>query len=172
MASELLSRKPLTATVAGTRIPLPYRPAAVWSLGVGHISTLISELAEPEMRDVLADLVMDRPSAVADIRTESLRLLAQVTGRKWWEGARLLATAAAPQVLGRLVLAGVDPWARTVGEWTAATYALCTKGADEKALVKFEFTLALPPPGFEDEWDDDGDDAEATQAAVNAMMGT
>lgn len=173
MPSEftLLSHQPLTATVAGVRLLIPYRPAAVWAEGIGHIGTLMAELVDPETRDILADLTMDHPQAVDDLRAESFRLLSESTGRKWWEAARLIATSISPQVLGRLVLAGVDPWSRTVGEWVSATYALCIKGADEKSRVRFEFSLARPPSGFEDEWDDGGDDPASTMAAVNAMMG-
>ena len=173
MPSEfaLFSHAPLTAVVAGVHISLPYRPAAVWAEGVGHIGSLLAELADPDVRDLLADLTMDRPQAVDDLRMESFRLLQEATGRRWWEAARLIATSNTPQVLGRLVLSGVDPWTRTVGEWVAATYALCIKGSDETSRVRFEFSLARPPAGFHDEWDDDGDDADATLAAVNAMMG-
>jgi len=168
----VFARRPVLITVAGTSLSLPYRPAAVWTVGVGHIASLASELADPDGRDLLADLVMDHPQGVDNLREESLRILAEATGRKWWEAARLIATAASPEILGRLVLAGVDPWGRSVGEWVAATYALCVKGADEKARLRFEFSLSLPPSGFEDEWDDDGDDAAATLDAVQAMMGT
>lgn len=167
----VLSHRPLTARVAGVQIVLPYRPAAVWADGVSHIGSLIAELADPQVRDILADLAMDYPQAVEDLKTESFRLLQETTGRKWWEAARLIATSMSPQVLGRLVLAGVDPWNRTVGEWVSATYALCIKGADEKSRVRFEFSLARPPSGFEDEWDDGGDDPASTMAAVNAMLG-
>lgn len=169
--ASLLSHRPMSAVVAGARIPLPWRPAAVWCEGVGHIGTLLSELADPDVRDILADLITDHPQAVDELRRESFRLLEEATGRRWWESARLLATAASPQVLGRLVLAGVDPWSRTVGEYVAATYSLCIKGSDEKSRMRFELSLSMPPAGYEDAWDDDGDDAEATMAAVSAMMG-
>ena len=82
-----------------------------------------------------------------------------------------MSTSAGPDVLGRLVLANVDPWARSLGEWCAATYALCVKGCDEKGRMRFDFSLSVPPPGYEDEWDDGGDDPEAVQAAVAKMMG-
>lgn len=173
MLSEyaLISRAPLEAVVGGVRVPLPHRPAAVWAQGVGHIGSLLAELADPDVRDMLADVVMTHPQGVDDLRRESFRLLSEATGRQWWEAARLIATAASPQVLGRLVLAGVDPWSRTVGEWVAATYSLCIKGADEKGRMRFELSLSVPPAGYEDAWDDEGDDAEATLAAVSAMMG-
>lgn len=167
----LWSRDPLPFTVAGARFEMPYVPAAVWSAGLSKASVLAAAHMDAPARERLADIVIDEPSAAAELKSESLRLLGVAGGRKWWEVARLLRTSEGPDILGRLVLAGVDPWQRSLGEWVAAVYALCTKGADEKARLKFDFTLSVPPPEIEDGWDDEGEDAAVTQAAVNAMMG-
>ena len=166
-----LLRQPLTVTVAGVRVVIPYRPAGAWAQALDHPGWMAATLADPEGRSVIADLLIEHPGARADVREESLRILAEASGRKWWEAARLIATSASPEVLGRLVLAGADPWGRSVGEWCAAVYALCVKGQDERGRLRFDFHLSVPPRGYEDEWDDEGDDAEATAAAVNAMLG-
>lgn len=168
---QALSRSPLTVTVAGVRVRLPYRPAAVWAVGIERLNVLVSVLADEAGREQLIDLVIDDPGAADDVRRESLRILAESTGRKWWEAGRLLATSVQPEVLGRLVLAGVDAHARSVGEWVAAVYALCVKGQDEKGRLKFDFSLSIPPPGYEDEWDDEGDDPEAIEASIQKLMG-
>lgn len=171
MPSEFapLLRAPLTVTVVDTRIVLPYRPAAVWAGGLEKLHQLVAVLADEDGRETLADLVIGHPQAVDDLRAESLRILGEAAGRSWWEAGRLISTSASPEVLGRLVLAGVDPWQRSVGEWCAATYALCVKGADEKGRLRFDFSLSVPPPGYEDEWDDDGVDPEQVQAALKSM---
>lgn len=165
-----LSRDPVAVTVAGTRILLPYRPAAVWIQGMGHVGRLVTVLADDPARETFTDLVLDHPGAVADMRDESLRILAEYGGRKWWEVARLLNTSMDQETLGRLVMAGADPWSRSVGEWVAAVYALCLKGQDEKGRLRFEFRLSIPPAGYEDEWDDVGDDPAVAAAQVNAML--
>lgn len=168
---SLLSRDPIPFRVAGVDFHVPYAPAAQW---IGHLrrpGSLAGALMGAPARERLADVIVDAPEALEELKAESLRVLGVAGGRKWWEVARLLNTSQSPEVLGRMVLAGADPWARSVGEWTAATYALCVKGADDKARLKFDFSLSIPPAEFEDEWDDGGEDAEATQAAVNAMMG-
>jgi hypothetical protein len=165
-----LSRNPVAVTVAGTRFLLPYRPAAVWALAVGRTETLAASLADAGQRETLAGLLIEQPAAVSELRAESLRILGESTGRPWWEGARLLSTSVAPEVLGRLVLAGVDAHARSVGEWCAAVYALCTKNADEKGRLRFDFSLSIPPAGYEDEWDD-GDDPAEVMAAVSKLTG-
>ncbi len=174
MANEFVPilRDPVTVTVAGRGFVLPWRPAAVWCAGASRPSVLASLLADQDQRDGMADLVLETPGAAKELARESLRILSEACGRKWWEGNRLINTSIAPEILGRLVLAGVDPWARSVGEWTAAVYAMCVKGLDEKARLRLDFRLSLPPAGYEDEWDDEGgDDPEAVANAVQAMMG-
>jgi hypothetical protein len=168
MRSELglFSRDPIPVTVAGTRFLLPWQPAAVWLQGLERLGVLAAVLADEDQRSEMADLVMSHPGARADLEAESLRILGEAGGRKWWEAGRLASTGAATEILGRLVLAGVDPWQRSIGEWCAAVFAVCMKGQDEKGRIKFEFTLSLPPPGYEEEWDDGMD-----QATVLALTG-
>jgi hypothetical protein len=174
MRSEhsLLSRDPLTVQVAGRRITVPYRPAAEWVMAVSRLGSLAGAFLSEQERDDLIDLVMTHPSAGMELEQESLQLLSRATGRKWWESARLMTTSAAPDVLGRMILAGVDPWSRSVGEWVSAVYALCVKGQDEKGRLRFDFMLSIPPPEYEDEWDDDGDDPTVVAEQVHALLGT
>jgi hypothetical protein len=135
------------------------------------LSVAAARLADLEVRDVMAEEVWSHPQAVDNMTRESLRLLSEATGRHWWEASRLMKTSLGTEVLGRLVLAGLDPWQRSIGEWCAATYALCAKGLDEKGRLKLDFQLAVPPSGFEDAWDDDGgDDPAAVQAAIAGMF--
>ena len=173
MASEYgpLSRRPLTVTVADVRAEIPYRPAAVWVGELAQLHVLAAVLADAPAREALADAILAYPAAAARLREESLRILGEASGMKWWEAGRLLSASAGGEVLGRLVLAGVDPWNRSVGEWCAAVYALCVKGQDEKGRLRFEFSLSLPPPGYEDEWDD-GQDPEVVAGQLAQMLGT
>lgn len=173
MRSEFapLLREPLAITVAGTRLLIPYRPAAMWAAGLDRLNFLAGVLADEKGREVLADLVLEYPQAVDELRRESFWILGESAGRKWWEVARLLTTSAQSEVLGRLVLAGVDPWSRSVGEWCAATYALCVKGQDEKGRLRFDFSLSIPPPEFEDEWDDGDVDPAAVMAGLAGLNG-
>lgn len=164
-------RQPLTITVAGTRFRVPYRPAGDWAAALNRIHLLAALLAEERDRESITDLVLDHPQAVDDLRRESLRILSEATGRKWWEAARLLSTSAQSEVLGRLVLSGVDPWGRSIGEWCAATYALCAKGQDEKGRLRLDFSLSIPPAEFEDEWDDGDVDPNAVMASLAGLNG-
>lgn len=170
MASDrapVFLRSPLTVIVAGVTVTVPYRAAAEWVAHLDQLHILAAKLADQDGRDTLARLIVEHPAAAEQLKEESLRLLAEVTGRQWWESGRLLATSADTEILGRLVLAGVDPWQRSVGEWAAAVYALCLKDQDQKGRDRFKFTLSLPPPGYEEQWDDglpDLDDLEAQYA--------
>lgn len=164
-----LLRDPVVIRVAGTDITLPYRPAADWIRALRKLQTLAVALADDRGRDVLLDLVIEHPLAHHEIEAESLRILGEAAGRNWWGTARLLATSANPDVLGRLVLAGVDPYGRSVGEWCAATYTACVKGQDEKGRIRFDFSLAIPPVGYEDAWDDEGEDPAAMAKAAASM---
>lgn len=119
----------------------------------------------------MAMLIMQDRQAWDEMQAESRRILAEQTGRKWWEAGRLLATSEAPEVLGRMTLSGIDPWTVSVGQWCAAVYALCTQHQDQQGRLKFDFSLSIPPRGFEDEWDDGSDDSDQIEAAVARMMG-
>lgn len=168
----LLSRSPVPVRIGGRDFLLPHRPAAEWMGAAQRPSGLVSQLATPQQRDAMIDLVMDRPGAAEDLIKEGRRILGDATGRKWYQAQKLINTSLDTEALGRLLLSGLDPWERSIGEWCAATYALCVKGLDAKKRGRLDFSLALPPPGAEDEWDDDGGaDPEATMSAVQALMG-
>lgn len=150
---------------------LPWRPAAEWVSHLDHLHVLAARLADQEGRNTLARTIARNPAAAEELKDESLRILTEATGRKWWESGRLLATSADTEVLGRLVLAGVDPWQRSAGEWAAAVYALCLKDQDQKGRDKFEFTLSLPPPGYEEQWDDGLPDLDELAAQYAQALG-
>jgi hypothetical protein len=171
MSSELrlLSRDPIAVRMGGVQVLLPFKPAAVWCQSLDRLDFLVSTLANEEGRDALTDLIMAGQISRGDLQSEAFRIMEEASGRKWWEAARLLSTSLSPGILGRLVLAGVDPWQRSVGEWCAAVYALCTKNADEKGLLRFDFSLSVPPPGFEDEWDDGDIDPSVAMASMQGL---
>lgn len=168
----LISRSLVRVTIGGRDFLLPYRCAAEWIQATQRSTALVARLATPEQREELLDLVMDHPDGARDMTLEGKRILGEATGRPGYQAQKLIAASLGTETLGRLVLAGVDPWQRTIGEWCAALYALYVKGADTKERNKLDFSLALPPPGAEDEWDDGANsDPEATASAVQAMMG-
>lgn len=171
MRSEFapLLRGPVTVTIHGQHFSLPFRPAAEWAAGLERLDYLVTHLADQETRDAVVDIRLMGAPVREELSREGLRILEEQGGRKWWEVARLIATSMDTRILGKLVLAGVDPWQRSVGEWAAAVYAVCVEGQNQQGLDRFEFTLSIPPPGFEDRWDDevDLDAIEAEYAALS-----
>lgn len=168
---SVLARTPARVRVGVCEALIPWHPAGAWLAEADRLPVLVSRLAELHIRDLFADEVMTRPGAAAALEAESYRILAEATGRTWWEAGRLMKMSLESEVLGRLVLAGVDPWQRSIGEWCAAAYALLVKGHDQKGRTKLDFSLSLPPKGWEDAWDDGGDDPAAIEASIASLFG-
>lgn len=92
----------------------------------------------------------------AHVQDAALQAVKDVSGRPWWEAVRLTGWALAKggETYGHLVLAGVDPTRVTYAAWCSAVLAHIMTGRDEKERTKVEFSLMIPPPGFEEETDD------------------
>ncbi|MFD3535244.1 hypothetical protein [Streptomyces sp. NPDC058664] len=156
--------------IGGQTFNLAWRPAAEWT-GVETGFDVIALLSE-EDRSAIGRMVLDGTVNTDNVVSAAHQALELVTGRRWWEGWKLLAMSVQPDALGHLTLAGVDPWQRSAYEWCAATYALFTRNADEKDRLRFDFQLSIPPRGYEDEWGtEDGDDPEAVEKALTAWIG-
>jgi hypothetical protein len=156
--------------IGGRTFLLAWRPAAEWT--TVQVEMDVIRFFTDADRSVIGRLILDGTVTTDNVVDAAHDVLETVTGRRWWEGQRLLAMSVQPEALGHLTLAGVDPWQRSAYEWCAATYALYTQHADEKGRLSFDFQLAIPPRGYEDAWGDDGgDDPEAVQKALAGWMG-
>ena len=156
--------------IGGLAFLLPWRPAAEWTTVQAAMD--VTRMLTEEDQLVLGRMILDGSVTLDNVVRSLHDVLEAVTGRRWWEGTRLLAMSVQPEALGHLTLAGVDPWQRSAYEWCAATYALFTKRADEKERLRIDFQLSIPPRGYEDDWGDDGgDDPEAVQKALADWMG-
>lgn len=164
-----LSRGPVPIRIGGRGFALAWRPAAEWTT-IRHEVDVIRWL-DDDARSVIGRMTLDG-TVTAQALTDAVHAVMElVTGRRWWEGHRLLQISVQPETLGHLALAGVDPWQRSAYEWCSAVYALHTRDADEKARMRFDFQLSIPPRGYEDTWGvEGGDDPEAVQTAITAWM--
>lgn len=157
--------------MAGVEVHVPFRPATQWVDAMQTPSAALFHLTDAEGRKGIVRALVTVPGAREALEHQSHALITQATGRaRWWEAVRLVMTSIEPNVLGRLVLAGVDPETRTIGEWCAAMYAVATQNVDETGRIRFDMALAFPPDGFEDEWDD-GEDYEAMVAGFRDLPG-
>jgi len=166
-----LARTPFTVTVAGRAFRVSYRPASEWLI----------ELNDAPL-EVLAYRILGEDSdfllrvADGDVTHEQARdagpvILAEASGYdRWWQAYNLIRASAQDDVLGRMLLKGVDPARVTLGQWCTALYALAVTGAKESDKAKFDFQLDIPPAGYDpgDAWDD-GYDPMAAAAAMPGM---
>ncbi|MFK3734072.1 hypothetical protein ACI2LJ_27825 [Streptomyces sp. NPDC088090] len=156
--------------IGGQAFALAWRPAAEWTTVRTELD-VIRLLPETD-QDTVGWMILEGETSFRSLADAAHSVLETVTGRRWWEGIRLLMMSVQPETLGHLALAGVDPWQRSAYEWCAATYALHTRNADEKARMRFDFQLGIPPRGYEDEWGvDGGDNPEDVQKQIMAWTG-
>jgi len=166
----MISRTPVNLAVAGVRVEVPYAPAGAWMVELRQPFTVALTMSDTASQDRLLDAMVERGGVAGPLRTASLDLLRQVSGRPfWWETLRL-AGLGAGDLLGEMTLRGVDPWSVSLGQWCSAVYAACTRNAKLEDVLKFDAQLGFPPPGYEDEWDD-GVDLDATEAAMANFAG-
>ena len=151
-----LSREPLSLTVAGYPLVFPWHPALDWIEVIRHDpGRLAAELAEDSGDLVIAMALGD--VAWRTVEAASHELLSAETGDKWWTVLKLVYSSAQGGVLGELTLSGVDPARVSLGQWCAAVYRVLTRNAEDKDRLRIDFELELPPPGYEDAWDDGND---------------
>lgn len=144
--------------VAGAPRHVAWVPARVWleALAKGTRMAILALLDDADRAELV--LAVARGELAADELTRAGReLLSAETGRKWWVAEML--SAPGEEMLGELVLSGVDPDRVSIGEWTAATYRILTRNLDEKGRIKLDFELSIPPAGHSGEWEEGSSDA-------------
>jgi hypothetical protein len=152
--------------VAGTELTVPWRTAREWIVALsssGHGAIL--RLAEnPDA--VVVDLAAGRITIVP-VRDATRELLGRLTGRRWFIAEKLAYTGASGEMLGEMVLSGVDPDRVGIGEWCAAVFRVLVRNADAKQRASLDFELSIPPDGEEESWDDGN---QFDPAAIAAFM--
>ena len=169
---DLLSRDPITVHVGLRTVIVPYAPAARWSgavTGPQGIGGTLMRLTDDAMVAAIRQGLMHGDLTADDLFTASHDLIKAATGRSWWASARLLGLGNDPRCLGHMVLAGVDPWSLTVGQWCAAVYTLYTRDRKPDDVFKFDVLVNAAPAGEVDEWGDD--DYETMVQAARSLPG-
>lgn len=169
---DLLSHDAITVQVRGATVVVPYAPAARWSAAVTGAQGpggALMRLADPDTRDILTQGLLYGDLTANDVFTASHDAIRLATGRSWWASARLLGLGSDARTLGAMVLAGVDPWTLTAGQWCAAVYTLHTQNQKPEDVFKFDALLNDAPAGEIDEWGDD--DFEAAVQAARSLPG-
>ena len=151
-----LLRTPLHTTAGPLEVTVPYQVASSWLEPVLGDPVALPGLLGDDRAAVVRGLVTGVVTG-AQLGVAGRNLIEQASGMRWWKATALVATSCGTEVLGELTLCGVDPDRVSLGQWCAATYRVLTRNADAKAKGKIDFELELPPPGFEDSWDDGND---------------
>lgn len=178
MASDLLRQalrpRPVEVTAGRHAFLIPATDAAGWMecmLADDLEFAVLPGLLDSAQADLLEDLLCSGELAPLDLRNAAYRAITAAGGRDWWEVVRLCLAADQPNVLGELVLHGVDPAGMPLARWVAAVYALLTRNLDEKGLMKFQTKIMLVPDIEGLEVDELPSDAAEVMAMLRAMPG-
>lgn len=164
---------PVTVQMAGAYFTIPALSASHWIMAVTSQTletAVLPGLLDEEPAEYLLDLLQSGQITGKQLNHASYKAVTQAAGRDWWAAVRLTGTMAAGdgQIMGEMILRGVNPSALTYDHWLSAVYALLTRNKDEKELFKFNASLFLPPniPGLEIE------EAVMDEQQVLAMLRT
>lgn len=162
--------------LGGDTFTVPPLPAVDWFLAIVDQDTplpLIPGLMTPDAEDRVADMLLDGQTSPEEIVKRSRELLAEASGRPWWEADRLIRSSAASwQIIGgELTRLGVDLGKVSLAAALNAIYVICVRTMDEKERNKFDIDLRLPPIGVEGVTTEEMYDERAATAAFSALMG-
>lgn len=133
---------------------IPELPAAAWILAIADPDggAIVPGLLEPEdQRLIWRDITMGRlhPDRIGEAWRD---VVGAATGRPWWEGARLVLSAAAPDnwpiIQGRLAQRSVDLDRCSIGAFCNIIHMMALEACEnETARSQYTFELTTPPPG-------------------------
>lgn len=159
--------------IGGVRVGIPYQPAAEWVEACAEaddIGGILLHLATRSSVERLTEAMVNADITTDDIAKGAGAVLERVSPYRWWVTYRLFILSRQAAVMGRVVLAGLDPWKLSPAMWATGLYTLLTENASETERFKFDAHLETPPPGA----DDDGwgaDDFESMVASARSMPG-
>jgi hypothetical protein len=150
---------------------IPELPASSWIVAIADPDggAIVPGLLEPEdQRLVWRDITMGRlhPESLSEAWRD---VVTAVTGRPWWESARLVLSATSrenwPVIQGKLAQRGVDLDACSIGAFCNIVHTMAIQACEnENARSQYEFELTTPPPGVAP------DEAHASTNAAEDFM--
>lgn len=161
------SDAPIVVHVGEQPVEIPHRNAAEWINAVHAANgpgALVVFLARENTSEIVKDELAAGLITLEEIQEASLDLIREAVPYQWWKTVRLMFLSGRPEVLGRTVMHGMDPWELGISQWCAGVYALCTENSDDRGRLKFDASLESRPAGVED---DDVRGDESFDALVN-----
>lgn len=148
---------PVDVMLAGQSFRIGARPARAWLLLIAEENWLAIVPAMIDGDEIL-DLIdvgrLDRAELVAAARDA----VEAVSGMRWWSACRLAkALVGGIELVGAMVLAGVDPDRISIGGYLAAAYRILIEHRDDKQRSALDAELMaapqLPPDEDSDQYD-------------------
>ena len=148
------AQEPIVVPLAGESVSVPHRNAADWVAAAYQRNGpggMLLELCRETTRSILRDELISGSVTVEQIAEASHQLMQEAIPYRWWEATRLLLVSGDPSVLGRTVVAGMDPW---------------------EGRLKFDAMLSQAPAGYEDDsWGEESFTAMINEARRMPGMG-
>lgn len=111
----------------------------VWPLRVLHA-------AEPESYERFTTLVEDGTLGREDLEPLARRVLAEASGRTWWQAMRLMnAVIGSDRVAGIVLSTGIDPSRMTLAAFLAVVFSCLTRDRKPEDVMQLEAELMAPP---------------------------
>jgi hypothetical protein len=156
MLAACITPRPITLPVTDQlHVTIPALWADRWLPAVAgsYIPDVLPDLLLEEDQVAVARALATRKATVDDLRRAARQAVSAAGARPWWEVNRLagLADDDTGEVMGRLLLAGIDPARTTLAGWCAALYAHSVQHLDKTDRMRFDVHLGVVPPGAGDD---------------------
>lgn len=176
LLSAVLRPEPFAVRVDGDLYVYPAMPALPWLLALSsdlwQTAVFPGLVGEELHRERAKDGIQHEHITMSEVRRAAFEAIGQAGGRRWWETYNLVRIArgdSTGEMLGRLVMAGLDPERVSLAGWCAAVYSTLVHEADPKARARLDSVISTPP-AIAEAFDDAADDSFAAMVA-SARMG-
>lgn len=107
-------------------------------------------LEDPDLEDQITDALLDGSQRADELFEIAMEILEEHAGYKWWFAIKLatLIKVSWHRIGGRLVLAGVNPAALSLGAWLTACLSLLAEYTQPKAFANLLHEFNTPPDGY------------------------
>jgi len=142
---------PVEVELAGRSYRISGRPAIDWILKLAYENWLgiVPGMVEG---DEIDDMIESGDISLRALVAAGRDATATATGMPWWAACRLVkATVSDVELVGALVLAGVDVERVSIGAYVAATYRLMMDGRDKKQRASLDADITKVPKGIRTE---------------------
>jgi hypothetical protein len=160
---------PVTVDLGGVTYRIAPYPAIRWIVPIVDDDwfAIVPGMLDPTSQaidDALDDGTIHHEDCVRAARDA----VGAAAGIPWWSAVRLVQSAVgALDVMGELLVAGIDAQTMSLGAFVQATYGVFVRETDKKQRAKIDRDIEAPPPELTlaDRWE-----PEAESSGFEAMM--